>query len=75
MKKVPSSGLGAGTLCVYAFLLLICFLSGLSQQKKKVRSARVRKYVLEFSKKAQDSIKHTLLGNRWQYFNALEKSM
>jgi len=62
-------------LCI--FFLIVFFLVF---PRKKVRYARVRKgakYALEFSRKhiLQHSIKYTLLGNRWQYFNALEKSM
>ena len=62
-------------LCI--FFLIVFFLVF---PRKKVRYARVRKgakYALEFSRKhiLQHSIKYTLLGNRWQYFNAFEKSM
>lgn len=62
MKKVPSSGLDAGTLCVNAFFFSLLFSFWSSQAKKFDLSS---KYALKFSRKhiLQHSIKYTLIGN------------
>jgi hypothetical protein len=70
MKKVPSSGLDAGTLCVNAFFFLIVFF--LVFPSKKVRfEFKIRFEVLEKAHSATLDKVHSY----WQYFNALEKSM